>query len=286
MPDTNQNHKFHSPIGAEDYLEPACLLGGAPMGQPEPPRPVDVRRVAEKLDAYCARRDFAGAERHLDYWLAEARFIGDKRGELALQNERMGFFRKQGREAEAVDAALAAADLVPVTAGEDSVSAATCYVNVGTVYDSFDRPAEALPWFEKALPLYELLLPEGDSRRGGLYNNMGLALAGLERWEEARKRFQMALTAMEGTRYGPWEQAITCLNMADAEAAEKGPEASEAEVQALLERACALLDDERTPRNVYYAFVCEKCAPGLLYHGWFAYGEELKERSEAYYDRT
>ena len=36
-------------------------------------RPIPQQRVIEKMDAYMARRDYAGAERHLKYWLEEAR---------------------------------------------------------------------------------------------------------------------------------------------------------------------------------------------------------------------
>ena len=36
-------------------------------------RPIPQQRVIEKMDAYMSRRDYAGAERHLLYWLEEAR---------------------------------------------------------------------------------------------------------------------------------------------------------------------------------------------------------------------
>ena len=61
--------------------------------------------------------------------------------------------------------------------------------------------------------------------------------------------------------HGELEQAITWLNMADALEAERGAEAAEGEVEEYLDRAAALLDTASLPRNGYYAFVCEKCAP-------------------------
>ena len=269
-----------STIDKEDYLEPRCLLGMAPLGDAEAPAPLPLRRVVEKLDEYCARRDFAGAERHLDYWLAEARQSGDRRGEFSLQNERMGFFRKQGRREDAYAAAEAALALI---AEADEVSAATCRVNVGTVYENFGEPARALPEFEAARGAYERFLPAGDPRLGGLYNNMALSLTGLGRCGEAMALYRRALKVMEGTRYGPWEQAMTWLNMADAVTAELGDEGAEEEAGEYLKRAEALLNDESVPRDAYYAFVCEKCAPGFDYYGWFYFAAELRERAENYY---
>ena len=269
-------------IEKEDYQEPRCPLdmnGG--FGRESTPS-LPMGRIVEKLDAYCARRDFEGALRHLDYWLAEARANRDYRGEFSMQNERMGFFRKQGRRAEALAAADAALSLLDA-AGRESIGAGTCYVNVGTVYDTFDQPADALPYFEKARAIYEKELPPRDPRLGGLYNNMALALSGVGRFPEARQYFRRALDAVEGSRYGAWEQAVTWLNLADTATAEKGAEDAETEVAEYLQNAAALLDGPEPPRDAYYAFICEKCAPCYDYHGWFAYAGELRERAEKLY---
>lgn len=272
-------NKAAQTIGPGDYQEPRCLLDmGTPFGEDARPAALPMDRITERLDSLCARRDFAAAERHLNYWLAEARSNGDRRAEFSLQGERMGFYRKQGRREEACAAAEAALALLDA-AGLDSIGAGTCYVNVGTVYDNFGQPERALPYFQRARVIYERSLPPEDPRLGGLYNNMGLVLGELGRYAEARKLFQTALGIMEGTRHGPWEQAVTLLNLADLALAELGPEAAETEIQVALTRAAALLDAPEPPRSDYYVFVCEKCAPGFDYHGWFAYAAELRERT-------
>ena len=72
-------------------------------------RPIPQGRVVDKLDEYMSRRDYAGAERHLLYWLAEARQGGDLRGELTVRNELIGHCRKTGQREKAqenIDAAL------------------------------------------------------------------------------------------------------------------------------------------------------------------------------------
>ena len=273
-------------LDKEDYQEPRCLLDmGQRFGAGERPPLIDMTRVTEKLDEYCNRRDFAGAERHLDYWLAEARQTGDRRAEFLIQNERMGFYRKQDRQDEAISCAMAALGLLDAV-GEQSSAAGTGYVNVGTVYENFAMHSEAIPYFEKAREIYERELPPGDSRLAGLYNNMALALAATGRFDEARALFERALEIMEGKPNGPWEQAVTWLNLADAAEAELGYEAAEERIQLCLERAERLLAGSESERDGYYAFVCEKCAPGFDHYGWFACARELRERAERIYAGT
>ena len=61
---------------------------------PSRARSIPQRRVIERMDAYMARRDYAGAERHLLYWLEEARALRDRRGALTVLNELVGHYRK------------------------------------------------------------------------------------------------------------------------------------------------------------------------------------------------
>ena len=85
----------------EDYIDPACPLCGKP-GETESARPVPVDRIQGKLREYEDASDWEGAERHLKYWLAEAEMNRDRRGQLMLHNELMGFYRKQGSREEAL----------------------------------------------------------------------------------------------------------------------------------------------------------------------------------------
>ena len=61
----------------EDYAEPRCLLGGERYGSAQEIVSVPQQRIAQRLDEYLSRRDYAGAERHLLYWLEEARLGRD-----------------------------------------------------------------------------------------------------------------------------------------------------------------------------------------------------------------
>ena len=99
-------------------------------------------------------------------------------------------------------------------------------------------------------------------------------------------RFRKAIEVMEKQEHGELEQAITWLNMADAAEAALGPAEAEETVEDYREKAEALLDTESLPRNGYYAFVCEKCAPVFGHYGWFAAEAELKRRAKEINDRA
>ena len=263
----------------EDYVDPRCALCGKP-GEEESARPVPVGRIMDRLREYEERGDWRAARRHLKYWLAEAEAVGDGRGQLTLHNEMMGFYRKQGDREKALFHAEAAVRLLKETGMEDTVTAGTTWVNAGTVREAFGDPEGGLLYFEMARAAYERNLPADDGRMGGLCNNMALSLAACGRYEEADRMFRRALKVMEKQEHGELERAITYLNMADAAEAALGPEKAEKTVEEYLGRAEKLLDAKTLPRNAYYAFVCEKCAPVFGHYGWFAAEAELKRRAE------
>ena len=273
-------------IGPEDYAEPQCLLCGEHYGEAPKVRSIPQQRIAQKLDEYWGARDYDGAERHLLYWLEEAKLGHDERGEFMLRNELMGHYRKLGKEQEAIEHAEAALRLVDKLENEGSISAATCYVNAATVYHAFSRASAAMPYFELAKKIYEEKLGAADAKLGGLYNNMALALTALRRFGEAYEYYHKALGVMKGVENGEMEQAVTHLNIANAVEDEHGLERGAEKIEQCLALAQGCLDKEGLPRSGYYAFVCEKCAPSFDYYGWFFYASELKRRAEEIYERA
>lgn len=243
---------------------------------------VSIDRILSKLDEYLHKNDYVSAERHLSYWKEEACGSGDLHTEVLVCNELMGLYRKLGREVEAIATAERALDLIRARGIGEQVGAATTYLNAATVYKAFGRAADGLPLFERAKEIYERELEPFDGRLGGLYNNMGLALVDVGRFREADESYRKAITVMEKTEEGLPEVAITYLNMASAAEAEYGLEDSAETVEALLEKAEALLENHQK-RDGYYAFVCEKCASVFGYYGHFYYAEELKRRAGRIY---
>ena len=266
-----------------DYVEPRCLLCGEPYGAAPQIKPIPQRRIIEKLDDYMSRRDYPAAERHLLYWLEEAKLGGDRRGELMVRNELVGHYRKAGDRDKALSHGEAALALLRELDFDGTVSAGTTYTNVATACNAFGENNRALTLFEKAKEVYEATPRTEPSLLGGLYNNMALTYVSLGRYEEAFALYEKALNIMGGVADGALEQAITYLNMADATAAQKGMEEAEAEIDTLVDRAWELLNDPSLPRNGYYAFVCEKCAPSFSYYGYVSAANELTWRAENIY---
>ena len=271
-----------TPIPPEDYLEPRCLLCTEDPDTVKI-RSIPQRRVIEKLDEYMSRRDYKGAERHLLYWLAEAEMCNDLRGKLLVCNELVGHYRKTGEKEQAFSFAEQALALLKQLRMDDSVSAGTTLVNAATAYSAFGESARALELFRNAKRIYESQPQTRPELLGGLYNNMALDCALLGDYAEAYTLYDRAMEVMQFVPGGALEQAITCLNRADAVTAEKGPEEAEKQVFALVDRAYELLKQTDAPRDGYYAFVCEKCAPSFSYYGYFAAAEELKKEAERIY---
>jgi len=269
-------------LSPEDYAEPRCLLCDEPYGKPAA-KPIPQQRVIEKMDEYMARRDYAGAERHLLYWLEEAKLGGDGRGEILVRNELIGHYRKTGEKEKGLQSVEEAMRLLKQLDFENTLSAGTSYVNSATFFNSIGENEKALGYFEKAKALYESAANTRPELLGGLYNNMALVLTALGRFGEAHALYDRAMETMKKVPGGALEQAITCLNRADAIAAQKGMEAGESEIFDLLDQALALLFSPEVPQNGYCAFVYEKCAPTFSYYGYFADAEKLKKRAEELY---
>lgn len=298
-------------MNREDYTEPACPFDFSAWMKEPPVRTVPVGRIREKEDELLGKKDEAGAERVLYYWLREAEEGRDLKGLFFLRNELMGLYRKLGREREALRESEEALRLCEYI-GEDSVGAATAYVNAATVRKAFSRAAEALPLYERAAAVYEGELSEGDGRLPALYNNMALCLADLRCYGEAEEYFRRALPLLEKVEYGCLEQAVTWLNLCDtlmlrdavyadpagntvlrledlsedAEAEElelKVPEKTEKEIEACLDEAEKCLGTPGLPEDGHTAYVCEKCAPVLAYYGRFAAASEAEARAERIY---
>ncbi|MBR2590673.1 MAG: tetratricopeptide repeat protein [Clostridia bacterium] len=269
----------------EDYAEPRCLLCDDPYGVTPQVKSVPQQRIIQKMNELMSHRDYAGAERHLHYWLEEARLGADKGGELMLRNELVGHFRKTGNKEGAFESAREALRLVEELGFENHVSAGTTYINVATAYNAFGENESAIALFEKAKQVYESNENTQPSLLGGLYNNMALTEVALGNFEAAFALYKKATRVMDHVEGGVLEQAITYLNMADALCARDGEEQAEKQVEQWLDTAYDLLTKGDAPHDGYYAFVCEKCAPVFSHYGYFLAAKELTDTAEAIYER-
>lgn len=269
----------------EDYAEPRCLLCDDPYGVTPKVKSVPQDRIIRKMNDYMSRRDYAGAERHLKYWLEEAVLGHDQRGELLIRNELVGHYRKTANKDGAFESAKEALRLVKELDFEENVSAGTTYTNIATAYNAFGENEKSIELFEKAKKVYEENENTSPELLGGLYNNMALTLVALGKYEKAFELYDKALKVMDGVEGGVLEQAITYLNMADALVAWKGAEEAENKTEQWLDKAYELLLTDGVSHDGYYAFVCEKCAPVFSYYGYFLAANELNKRAAEIYER-
>lgn len=241
-------------------------------------------RVMQKLDEHLGRNDYAGAKRHLLYWLAEAELLRDDSGVLLVNNELMGLFRKLGEKDQALTHAKKALAQIKRMNIEENVGAATTYLNCATVYKAFDRAQEAITLFEKAKAIYESNLSPQDERLGGLYNNMALALVDLKRYEEADVLYCKALEVMQKNEGREPEQAITYLNIATEAEVRFGLRDAKEVIEECAKEAMKLLEIGKHRTDGEYAFACEKCAPVFGYYGYADYEKTLTERCRRAYE--
>lgn len=271
-----------------DYKEPSCAVcGGKEFYYPEKDAPegrIPVERVIEKLDKLFDKNDMAEAGRLLVYWQDEAAALKDRRGELTIVSELIGYYRKTGEREKALACVERGLVLLEELGLGDSVSGATILLNAATTLKAFGQAERAIPLYERTENIYRARLSPGDARFGGLFNNRALALHDLGRFEEAEKSFLQALEIMKGIEHGETDMAVTFVNLAHLY--EDWLEEPETKIDDCMNRALALLDTESLPRNGYYAFVCSKCAPSFGYFGYFLIDKELKKRAEELYARA
>ena len=269
----------------EDYIDPACPFCTEQYEKEPPVRSIPADRVIRKLDEHLSRDDTAAAERHLLYWLRESEAGRDLRGEFLVRGELAGLYRKLGRREDALLQSEETMRLVETLHMENGMDGATAMINRATVLKAFGRAEESIPLFERARAVYEASPALGPYRLGGLYNNYALALCDCRRYPEARALYEKALSVMERAEGGEPERAVTWLNLADLETAERGPEEAEEAVNRCLSEAERLLCAPGLKRDGNYAFVCEKCAPVFSYYGWFLTAGELERRAKEIYGR-
>ncbi len=265
----------------DDLAQCACgNEGSIPGGR------INMMRVREKLDWLEDAGRIAEAERLLSYWLEEARQNGDHVGEILVENEFVGLYRKNGPGEKALTHGERAMTALSAWGLEDTVMAGTTRINLATACSALGRQEQAMGLFAQARALYEAHLSPEDGRMGGLYNNMGLCATALGRWEEGRALFARALAVMERVPDGEGEMAITCLNLADLVSAEaEGQEDEDSliraaeETEALVDRAWALLNTPTLPRDAADRFLCGKCAPVMAYYGRLEEARQLRERA-------
>ena len=269
-----------------DYAEPVCpLCDGKEFYYPDADAPlgrIPVGRILQKVDSFFDKNDYAEAGRLLRYWKQEAVDLKDKSGELAIESELVGFYRKQKDKENGLNSVNRALELVNELNQNELASGATVYINCATAYKEFNMPSEAMPLYNKAEQIYNKVLQKDDARFGGLYNNMAITLADLGNLKEAETAYFKALDVMKKAKNGENECAITYINLAHMYDNFNMKD----KIDECMQKALSLLKSKNLEHNGYYAFVIEKCAPSFKYFGDNDTCEQLLKEAESIYARA
>ena len=270
-------------IDKSDYEESCCFAehghGGPPHGTGETGLPV--QRIIEKLDELLNKDRTKEADDHLTYWLGEAKQAGDWGTQVTILNEMMGLYRSIGLEEKGMESVRAGLELIKENNLDNTVTAATTWLNAATTMKAFGHAERTMPYYETAARIYgEKLAPE-DYRFAGLYNNMALACVDLEEYPQAESYYMRAMKIMEKLPRGEMELAVTWVNLACLYESWKNDEEKASEC---LKKALVLLDAPDAVWDGYYAFTCKKCAPTFGKFGFFRVKKDLEERAAKIYE--
>lgn len=273
-------------INKFDYAEPNCpLCDGKDFYYPDKDGPlgrIPVNRIIDKIDSLYGKNDYKEAHRLLLYWKQEAIVLKDKRGELEIENELIGYYRLQNEKAKGLETIERALILSKELGQTEMASGATILINCATAYKAFQMAEKGLPLYKKAEEIYLKELNKNDDRFGGLYNNMALAYVDLGMFSEAEEKYLQALEVMSKVVRGEAECAITYVNMAHMYEQFNHEE----KILDCLSKAYELLQSKNLPHNGYYAFVLDKCAPSFRYFGNEEIYQMMKKEAEEIYARS
>ncbi len=175
---------------------------------------MDIENFFAELDEYFRKNELDKVEPYLLSSLEEAKENGDYAAYISIGNEMIGFYRSVSQYKKSFDIAEDVLLLMEELQLEDSEHFATTLLNAATAYRAAGDAKQAYRYYRQALAIYDRLLPAGDYRFAGLYNNMGILLEQMgENWEAAEMSLK-ALEIIRALRESEAEQATTLTNLA------------------------------------------------------------------------
>ena len=210
---------------------------------------MDMNKYFEQLDALFAENQIEKVEPFLYGSLEQAKEEKDYGAYISICNEMIGFFRSVSEFRKAFDAAEDVLLLMEELQLDRSEHLATTLLNTATAYRAAGHYKQAYTYYKQALQIYEGLIPPGDYRYAGLYNNMSILLEKMEQNDEAIQCAQNALAIIETLEGGEMETATTLTNLALLHfKVSDYPKAQE-----LLERALRLFEQGGDKTDAHYS---------------------------------
>ena len=236
----------------------------------------------KELDSFFAKNDLDGAG---GYLRSAERRLRDERNYPALLtvcNELVGYYRRTGEK----DAALQSVSDAKALAHEMEIDArtrGTVLLNCATTLKAFGSASEAMHVYEQAERLLVSALSPSDPLLAGLYNNMALGFQDTGSADKAEEYFLKAIEITLTDDKNALETAVSYINLAHLRFER---DMLDPTVNGLLDKAFAILSDEKYSGYDKYAFTCSKSAPSYGYFGRFADEKFLAGKAEEYYERA
>lgn len=228
-----------------------------------------------KLDSYFDKNETDRIDPFLVASLEQAKEEEDYAAYISICNEMIGFYRSVSAFEKAYQASEDVLLLMEELKLEDTEHFATTLLNAATAYSAGGDFAQAIRLYRQAIQIYDRILPQGDYRQAGLYNNMSILLEKMNENAEAVEAAKKALAIIERLPDNEAQTATTLTNLALIYFKLSENE----EAKKCLTRALALFEQGGGNLNEHYS-------GALAGMGEACYRDKEYEKSLSYYEKA
>lgn len=228
-----------------------------------------------ELDSYFDKNETDKIDPFLTASMEKAKEEEDYAAYISICNEMIGFYRSVSAFEKAYQASEDVLLLMEELKLEDTEHFATTLLNAATAYSAGGDFAQAVRLYRQAIQIYDRLLPQGDYRQAGLYNNMSILLEKMNENAEAAEAAKKALSVIEKLPDNEAQTATTLTNLALIYFKLSENE----EAKKCLTRALALFEQGGENLNEHYS-------GALAGMGEACYRDGAYEESLSYYEKA
>ncbi len=167
-----------------------------------------------RLDSYFDRNETDQIDPFFVASLEKAKEEEDYAAYISICNEMIGFYRSISAFEKARQAAEDVLLLMEELNLGETEHFATTLLNAATAYSAAGDYAQAVRMYRQAAQIYDRILPSGDYRQAGLYNNMSILLEKMNENAEAAEAARKALALIEKLPGNEAQTATTLTNLA------------------------------------------------------------------------
>ncbi len=236
---------------------------------------INVDEFFATLDSYFDRNETDKIDQFLVASLEKAKEEEDYAAYISICNEMIGFYRSISAFEKAYQAAEDVLLLMEELKLEDTEHFATTLLNAATAYSAAGDYAQAIRLYRQAIQIYDRILPQGDYRQAGLYNNMSILLEKMNDNAGAAEAALKALAIIEKLPDNEAQTATTLTNLALIYFKLSENE----EAKKCLTRALALFEQGGDNLNEHYS-------GALAGMGEACYRDGAYEKALSYYEKA